>query len=184
MSFIGSGIDMIKPVWAVIGPIWVVAGPVAGFLAKSELEKRKKKKISRTESISEIKRARDLMSSKQYSIGRDIELFKWTGKNIHGITKVPPLMIPDQKELHNLSIVRIVANCQEVIASNFDITDDNFVDFKENLRKYKHTCTNLKNIIQQKSFDSLKLSILEKADEDLRDAYSNLMASSQRIYKD
>ncbi|RAZ73612.1 hypothetical protein [Planococcus halotolerans] len=175
MNVIGSVWEAVKPVWDVVNPIWVVVGPAAGFGLKSVLENKKKKKINSSESKDSIEQAVHLISAKYFSIGRDIELYKFTGSNIAGLNEFPVEWIPSQKELNALSRGRMIDDCTEIISMDLTVKDKDFKEFEENIRSFMHECRNLKRIMENKEFDELKISVIQTVDEKLKESHGKIM---------
>lgn len=175
MNVIGSALEVIKPVWNVAGPIWVVVGPAAGFGLKSLLENKKKKNVNSSESKDSIEKAVHLISAKYFSIGRDIELYKFSGSNIAGLNEFPEEWIPSQKEMNALCRGRIIDDCSEIISMDLMVKDKDFKEFEGNIRSFMHECRNLKRIMENKEFDALKISIIQTVDEKLKESYENIM---------
>lgn len=161
-----------------------IIGAIFGYYARSFIEKRDKKLERHSESIFLIKDGLNLVSSKQLSIIKDINLYIFMGKQIHELEDEAYISRKeDVRDMFSMLKFRIIENCEKLNSYEYETIDSSFNDIKDQFGAYIHECQNLKRVIEHKSFDQNTISLIKEFDKKLSNIYSKIMSLSHGIYK-
>ncbi|MGY0692636.1 hypothetical protein ACW2QC_07555 [Virgibacillus sp. FSP13] len=159
-----------------------VVGAVVGFFVKGSLENRKNKKKLKEKSIEAVKETNSVISSLNLQIGRDIRMYIHTTKILKDEADVNKPFLNDYKEMIELSKVRLSENCKVIIDLSVSDFKKLYPEAAEEIKKFQKTCRDLKRIVEIKTIDNQKLSLLEKIDKEIMDHYQKIMDATRSVY--
>lgn len=159
-----------------------VVGAIIGFLIKSFLERRKKKKELHAESLSALEKANDVISSKMLSIRRDLVLVNPIA-DLRAMRKnLDEYILKSNQEIVDLGTARIIDNCDDINKINTDEFSTVFTDAAKIIEEFKKQCRDLKRILMYKSSDESKIELLDEVEGNLKELFSDLMGKIREIY--
>ncbi|WP_157515402.1 hypothetical protein [Luteimonas abyssi] len=164
----------------------IVVSAAGGFFIKHLLEKRNNKKEAKQKTKKDIKKYNEIISSKIFSIPRDIRmyihLYETIKKHENDIGYKESSFYKLDFDTKNLCSQRIIEDTNEIIFIN---TNDFYIEYenvKDVIETMQNNCKNLNKIMINKTDDDMKIELLEKTLKTFEDQYSQLMDLTRDMY--